>query len=225
MRDAYSQEEVIDDGVVLVNGTRIEAVGPADQVRVPEGYTRIDVSGHTVIPGLVDAHAHGGMSNQQLQPRQNWMQYANLAFGVTTVHDPSNENWGVFSVAELQKTGATLAPRIYSTGRILYGALAPGATAKVNSYDDALFHVRRQQQQGAISVKSYNYLRRDQRQQVLKAARELGMIVVPEGGMRLEQNLTQIVDGHTGIEHNLSIKRGARPTCSTRRPSWLPMAA
>jgi len=207
MRDAYNQEEVIENGVVLVNGARIEAVGSADEIEVPEGYTRIDVSGHTVLPGIVDAHAHGGMSNQQLQPRQNWMQYANLAFGVTTVHDPSNENWGIFSVAELQKTGNTLAPRIYSTGRILYGALAPGATAKVNSYDDALFHVRRQQQQGAISVKSYNYLRRDQRQQVLMAARELGMIVVPEGGMRLEQNLTQIVDGHTGIEHNLSIKR------------------
>jgi len=113
----------------------------------------------------------------------------------------------MFSMVELQRTGSALAPRLFSTGRILYGALAPGATAKVDRYDDALFHVRRQQEQGAISVKSYNYLRRDQRQQVLKAARELGMIVVPEGGMRLEQNLTQIIDGHTGIEHSLSIQR------------------
>ena len=135
------------------------------------------------------------------------MQYANLAFGVTTVHDPSNDNWGIFSMAELQRTGESLAPRIFSTGRILYGALAPGATARVDDYEDALFHVRRQKEQGAISVKSYNYLGRDQRQQVLEAARELDMIVVPEGGMRLEQNLTQIVDGHTGIEHSLSVKR------------------
>jgi len=207
MRDPYSIREVIDSGTVLVTGNRIEAVGPADDIPVPDGYRTIDVTGKTIIPGLIDSHAHGAMANEQLQPRQNWMQYANLAFGVTTIHDPSNDNWAIFSMAELQKTGQALAPRIFSTGRILYGALAPGATAKVNSYDDALFHVRRQQEQGAISVKSYNYLRREQRQQVLKAARELGMIVVPEGGMRLEQNLTQIVDGHTGIEHSLSIKR------------------
>ncbi len=207
MRDAYAREEVIEQGTVLVRGNRIEAVGTAEAVSVPDGYRVIDVSGHTLIPGLVDAHAHGAMSNEQLQPRQNWMQYANLAFGVTTIHDPSNDNRAIFSVAELQRTGAVLAPRIFSTGRILYGALAPGVTAKVDSYEDALFHVRRQQEQGAISVKSYNYLRRDQRQQVLKAARELGMIVVPEGGMRLEQNLTQIVDGHTGIEHSLPNQR------------------
>ncbi|NKI33688.1 amidohydrolase family protein [Wenzhouxiangella sp. XN79A] len=207
MRDAYSREEVIENAVVLVRGHRIEAVGSADEVAVPDGYRVVDVSGHTVLPGLIDAHAHGAMSNEQLQPVQNWMQYANLAFGVTTIHDPSNDNWGIFSVAELQRTGQTLAPRIFSTGRILYAGLFPGVTAKIDDYEDALFHVRRQQQQGAISVKSYNYLRRDQRQQVLHAGRELGMLVVPEGGMRLEQNLTQIVDGHTGIEHNLSVHR------------------
>jgi len=206
MRDAGSREEVIERGTVLVRGNRIEAVGASDSVAVPDGYRVIEASGMTLIPGLVDAHAHGAMSNEQLQPRQNWMQYANLAFGVTTIHDPSNDNRGMFSMVELQRTGSALAPRLFSTGRILYGALAPGATATVDRYDDALFHVRRQQEQGAISVKSYNYLRRDQRQQVLKAARELGMLVVPEGGMRLEQNLTQIVDGHTGIEHSLSIQ-------------------
>ena len=207
MRDAYARQEVIENGTVLVNGNRIEAVGAVDEVPVPSAIAASMSPGHTIIPGLIDAHAHGAMSNEQLQPRQNWMQYANLAFGVTTIHDPSNENWGIFSMAELQRTGKSLAPRIFSTGRILYGALSPGATAKVEEYADALFHVRRQKEQGAISVKSYNYLGRDQRQQVLEAARELDMIVVPEGGMRLEQNLTQIVDGHTGIEHSLPIKR------------------
>ena len=206
MRDAYQVEEVIENGVVLIEGRHIRAVGPADAIDVPAGFQVFDVAGKTVIPGLVDSHAHGGMSNNQLQPRQNWMQYANLAFGVTTIHDPSNDNWGFFSAAELQRSGNTLAPRMYSTGRILYGALSAGATAKIENYEDAEFHVRRQQQQGAISVKSYNYLRREQRQQVLEAGRKLDVLVVPEGGMRLEQNLSQIVDGHTGIEHALPIQ-------------------
>ncbi|MCA9254706.1 MAG: amidohydrolase family protein, partial [Phycisphaerales bacterium] len=55
------------------------------------------------------------------------------------------------------------------------------------------------------SVKSYNQPRREQRQQVLAAARELDMMVVPEGGSLLEHNLTMVVDGHTGVEHSIPV--------------------
>ena len=205
MRNAHQEKEVIEDGVILVEGHRIAAVGTRDDIEVPSGFEVFDMDGKTIIPGLFDAHAHGPMSSQQITPQQNWSQIANLAFGVTTIHDPSNDNAAIFSMAELQRAGKVLAPRIYSTGRILYGALSPGATAKVDSYKDAEFHVRRHKELGAISVKSYNYLRRDQRQQVLEAGRKLDVLVVPEGGMRFEQNMSQIVDGHTGIEHSLSI--------------------
>src|SRR6185503_17128728 len=61
---------------------------------------------------------------------------------------------------------------------------------------------------GAFSVKSYNQPRRSQRQMVLAAARELGMMVVPEGGSLLMFNLDMIVDGHTGIEHSIPIAAG-----------------
>jgi Tol biopolymer transport system component/imidazolonepropionase-like amidohydrolase len=205
MRDAQNQQEVIENGVVLVEGHRIAAVGAMDEIEIPEGYEVFDLDGKTVVPGLFDSHAHGAMSNQQLTPQQNWMQIANLAYGVTATHDPSNDNAAIFSMAELQRAGKVLAPRLYSTGRILYGALAAGATARIDSYDDALFHVQRQKDLGAISVKSYNYLRRDQRQQVVEAGHELDIMVVPEGGMRFEQNMSQIADGHTGLEHSLSV--------------------
>jgi hypothetical protein len=59
--------------------------------------------------------------------------------------------------------------------------------------------------QGAISVKSYNQPRRDQRQQVVQAARELEMMVVPEGGSLFQHNLSMVVDGHTGIEHSIPV--------------------
>ncbi len=68
-------------------------------------------------------------------------------------------------------------------------------------------HIRRMKAAGAISVKSYNQQRRDTRQMILKAARELGLMVVPEGGSLLYQNLTQIIDGHTGIEHSLPVPK------------------
>jgi Tol biopolymer transport system component len=205
MRDARNQQEVIDNGVILVRGHRIEAVGTMDELEVPKGYRVFDMAGRTVVPGLFDSHAHGPMSNQQLTPQQNWMQIANLAYGVTATHDPSNDNAAIFSMAELQRAGQVLAPRLYSTGRILYGALAAGATARIDDYDDARFHVQRQKDLGAITVKSYNFLRRNQRQQVVEAGHELDIMVLPEGGMRFEQNMSQIADGHTGIEHSLSV--------------------
>jgi imidazolonepropionase-like amidohydrolase/Tol biopolymer transport system component len=208
MRDANERREVIEDGVVLVERNRIVAVGPRDEVAVPEDAFLLDVSGKTVVPGLVDVHAHGAMARNEITPEQNWMQFSNLSFGVTTIHDPSNDTSSIFAAAELQKAGEMLAPRIFSTGTILYGAHAPGYRAEVESYEDALFHVRRLRDVGAISVKSYQHPRRDQRQMVVAAGHELGVMVVPEGGAKFQHNMNEIVDGHTGIEHAIPLARG-----------------
>ncbi|MEE8523655.1 MAG: amidohydrolase family protein, partial [Thermoanaerobaculia bacterium] len=208
MRDAETTREVIEDGVVVVDGHRIAAVGPASEVAVPEGAFVVDVAGKTILPGLIDVHAHGPHAREELTPEQNWTQYANLAFGVTTLHDPSNDSSSIFSAAEMQRAGVILSPRIFSTGTILYGAHSPGSTARIDSLDDARFHLRRLKELGAISVKSYQQPRRDQRQQILAAGRELGIMVVPEGGMKFQHNMNEIVDGHTGIEHSLPIKTG-----------------
>jgi len=205
MRDAGTAQEVIENGVVLVNGKRIEAVGPKDKVTIPKDARVVDVAGKTILPGLVDVHAHGPFANEGLVPEQHWLQLANLAFGVTTVHDPSNETSSVFAAAELQKAGLIVAPRIFSTGTILYGAHEPAYTAVIDTYDDALFHVRRLKEAGAISVKSYQQPRRDQRQQVIAAGDEMGVMVVPEGGAKFQFNMSEIVDGHTGIEHSLPL--------------------
>jgi imidazolonepropionase-like amidohydrolase len=149
-------------------------------------------------------HWHGSMGSDQIIPQQNWVLYAGLALGVTTVHDPSNDTAEIFASSELAKTGAIVGPRIFSTGTILYGAKAP-YKAEINSLDDALAHLRRMKAVGAFSVKSYNQPRRDQRQQVIEAARQLGMLVVPEGGSLYQHNMTMVVDGHTGVEHSLPV--------------------
>ena len=197
-------EEVIPDATVLVQGNRITAVGPAASVAVPVGATRVDVAGKFLMPGLVDVHAHTPVGGHGLTPQANWSYLANLAFGVTTMHDPSNNTEMVFAGSELLKAGRTLGPRLYSTGTILYGAEG-GARAQVNNLDDALGHLRRLKAVGAFSVKSYNQPRRDARQQIVEAARRLGMMVVPEGGSTYHWNMTHVLDGHTGMEHNIPV--------------------
>jgi imidazolonepropionase-like amidohydrolase/Tol biopolymer transport system component len=199
-------DEIIEDGTVVVTGNKITAVGPRASTAIPAGAKVFDVKGKTITPGIVDAHWHGGMGAEQLIPQRSWIDYASLAFGVTTLHDPSNDSYQIFTQGEMQRAGTIVAPRIFSTGTILYGAKGD-FRADVDSLGDALMHMRRMQAYGASSVKSYNQPRRDQRQQVLEAARQLRMNVVPEGGALFPHNMTMVIDGHTGVEHALPIAR------------------
>ncbi len=179
-------DEVIEDGVVVVEGNRIKAVGKrgaCHDSRRREDDRRRRQDG--ACPALIDVHWHGSFGADEIVPQQNWHSDASLAFGVTTVHDPSNDTGEVFSAAELARAGMMRAPRIFSTGTILYGA-AGDFKADIDSLDDARAHLDRMKAVGAFSVKSYNQPRREQRQQILAAARELGMMVVPEGGSLFE---------------------------------------
>ena len=98
-----------------------------------------------------------------------------------------------------------LAPRIFSTGEIVYGAKAPGIYARIDSYDDALAHVRRIKAQGGISIKNYNQPRREQRQQVVAASRAENMLVVAEGGSLFGMDMNLIADGNSTVEHNVPV--------------------
>ena len=195
-------DQVIDNGVVIVKDNKIVSVGDANTI-IPKNAQVIDISGKTIMPGIFDAHAHGGQADDEIIPQQNWALYSGLSLGVTSIHDPSNDTTEIFAASEQQKAGNIVGPRIFSTGTILYGANLPGYTSHVDSLDDAKFHLERLKKVGAFSVKSYNQPRRDQRQQIIAAARELEMMVVPEGGSLLQHNLSMIADGHTTVEHSL----------------------
>ncbi len=195
---------VHEKGTILIDGNRITTVGAAASVEIPADYTQVDLAGKTVMPGLVDIHAHGPYGDGEIVPQQNWSLLAHLALGVTTVHDPSNVANLVFAAAEYQKAGLIQGPRIFSTAEIVYGAKSTSYSS-VDSLEDALDHVRRLKAQGAISVKNYNQPRREQRQQVIEAARQEGLMTVAEGGSLYHQDMNLIGDGITGIEHNVPV--------------------
>ncbi len=198
-------DEVLRDATILVESNRITAIGPSSSVAVPADARRVDLAGKHVMPGLVDVHAHIGTGSNGITPNTHWGFLTNLAFGVTTMHDPSNDTHMVFSASELLKAGDMVGPRLFSTGTILYGAEG-SFKAVTTSYEEALSHLRRMQAVGAFSVKSYNQPRRDARQQIVEAARTLGMMVVPEGGSTFFFNMTHVLDGHTGLEHNIPVQ-------------------
>ncbi|MEX1182602.1 MAG: amidohydrolase family protein [Gemmatimonadota bacterium] len=196
--------EVIPNATVVVEGNRIATVGPSASVTVPADAHRVDATGRYIMPGIIDVHAHGGVGSSGITPRNHWGFLTNLAFGVTTVHDPSNSTDMVFSASEMIKAGLIAAPRLFSTGTTIYGAEG-AAKAITTSYEDAVGHLRRTKAAGAFTVKSYNQPRRDARQQIVEAARELELMVLPEGGSTFFFNMTHILDGHTGVEHNVPV--------------------
>lgn len=192
---------VIENGTIIIDGNRIIAVG--GNVDIPTGAKVISLNGKTITPGFIDAHAHGPQGSDDIIPQQNWSTIAHLALGVTTIHDPSSRANLIFPASEYQRAGMQLAPRIYSTGEVVYGAKAPGFYASIESYDNAEQHVFRLAEQGAHSIKNYNQPRRDQRQQVVAAALKADIAVVAEGGSNYHMDMAMVADGNTSIEHNL----------------------
>jgi imidazolonepropionase-like amidohydrolase/Tol biopolymer transport system component len=197
-------DEVIENGTIVINENKIEAIGKAEDIKIPADAKVIDCNGKTIMPGIVDVHSHLSTWRLGPSPQKQWSYYANLAYGVTTTHDPSSNSEMCFSQSEMVKAGYMVGPRIYSTGTILYGAEGD-FKAVINSLEDARSNIARTKAFGAFSVKSYNQPRREQRQQVIQAARDLQIMVVPEGGSTFFHNMSEIIDGHTGIEHNIPI--------------------
>lgn len=197
-------DQVINDGVIVVKGNRITAVGKRGEVTISKNAQVYDATGKVIMPGIIDTHAHLQAFRYGLSPQKEWPYYANLAFGITATHDPSANSETALSQSEMVRTGRMVGPRIFSTGTILYGADGD-FKAVINKYEDAFSAVKRTKAYGTFSVKSYNQPRRDQRQMVIKAARAQEIMVYPEGGSTFFHNMTMILDGHTSIEHNIPV--------------------
>lgn len=159
-------DKVIEEGTIIINQNKIDTIGTSEKIVIPEGAKVYDMKGKTIMPGIVDVHAHVGAFRNGLSTQKHWQFYANLAFGVTTSHDPSVHTKAAFTLEELQKSGQTVGPRLFSTGFILYGAEGD-FKAVVNNLEDARFAIERTKAFGAKSVKSYNQPRREQRQQIM----------------------------------------------------------
>ena len=190
---------VIEKGTVVIKGNRIACVGSCSTNGVDR---TVDASGKTIIPGLIDMHAHHYRDYGGITPPHDYEHASYLAYGVTTALDPSTWSQNVFPIAELTEAGGMIGPRTFSTGDPIYR----GDEVRWNditSYEAAEHAINRLTSYGAISLKQYLQPRRDQRQWIVDVARKKGLIVTGEGDS-LEYNIGTTIDGQTGWEHPMS---------------------
>lgn len=190
--------EVIENADVVVTGATIAAVGARGSVSVPAGARVIDVTGRTIVPGLIDLHAHWNARRDVLEP-DGTNAWANLAFGTTTIRDPQSPP-DIFAYADLAEAGDVASPRIFSTG--------PGVFADTNvqSIDEVRAYLRRYvDDYGTAYLKSYMAGSRQQRQWIAQVSHELGILATTEGGADDKANLTHAIDGYAGNEHALPV--------------------
>ena len=200
-------DEVIENGTVVIERNRIVAVGPSGSVAIPPGAKVIDVAGKTVMPGLVDLHGHIDCCWSGVMPQKQPTRYAPLAFGVTTNFDPYSTEVTNYALQETNLAGLTVASRSIGSGMVIYGRSAKPdlAFVPIRGLEDARVVMQRKQALGGTVIKSYKQPTRAQRQQLVRAAREAGILVDVEGESHFYNDITMILDGHTNLEHTLPV--------------------
>ena len=140
------------DARIVITGDRITAVGPAATVSAPDDAEHVDLTGRTVLPGLVDAHFH--IDNR---PPDTKLALHQLANGVTAFRDPGQwDEYFTGLIARMEAEGLR-APRIHRIGPHIDG---PGPTPYPNDSvvardaDEARFYAERAIAQGATAIKS-----------------------------------------------------------------------
>lgn len=130
----------IEDGVLLIQNGRVTAVGTRAQVPIPEKATVRDVSGKTIMPGLINAHGHvgdtkgiegGHYSAENII--DNLAIYAR--YGITTVVSLGGDKREAVPLRAVNDTAATQRARLFIAGEVITGKTPAEAIAVVNKND------------------------------------------------------------------------------------------
>ncbi len=195
---AYVGAEIFDgtgaplllDGVILVDGARIAAIGPRGAVDVPKDATIVPLNGKWIIPGLIDGHTHV----------ERWTLRPFLAYGVTSVRDVGGTIDSVFALREETVLGSTLGPRMFVAGAMIDGAPATWTNAiEVTTTSAARQAIDQLTLREAALAKLYTRIDRPLMEAILDEARALRLPVSAHLG--LVDAVTAAGLGLGAIEH------------------------
>jgi imidazolonepropionase-like amidohydrolase len=139
----------IEAGRIVISDGRVIAVGPTAATNAPAGAERVDLSGKTVIPGLIDLHFHIE-NDPKLALRQ-------LSHGVTAFRDPGQWNEKFAELRRMMTADGLPGPRIFTTGPHIDGEnpAYPADSVVARDADEARRHAETSVAQGATALKIY----------------------------------------------------------------------
>lgn len=197
---AAQKDEILESADIVVEGNRIKSVSPAGSATIPAGARVIDVTGKTIIPGLIDVHAHWTEVRRRVLDLEAWPFAANLAYGVTSGRDVQTATNDVFAYQDLIDAGLMVGSRAFNTGPGVFGNTdfqsAQAAKSVVEKY--AKYY-------RTNTLKSYTVGNRKQRQWMIEASKEHRIMPTTEGSLDLKLDFTHAIDGFSGNEHSLPI--------------------
>ena len=161
-------EKIIENQTVLIEGTKIVAIGGSDALRIPEGARVIDGNGAYLMPGLADMHMH---TRQDWEDQDVWPVHPlnlYLANGVTTIRDFAPQGSPLTYALEWRDeihAGTRSGPTIYASGKLLYAS----------PLGDPEGIVRQNYDLGFDFLKLYSYLSKKDFHHAMQTAKELGM--------------------------------------------------
>lgn len=178
----------VEDGVVVIRGERIACAGAASACRIPAGARTIDAAGGTILPGLIDLHAHVWDPG---------MLAMFLPAGVTTVRDLHN----TFENLAMLDSAAGPGPRLFRAGPLIDGRQTwPGAIV-ARDVPAAVRAVDSVAARGADFIKLYNGLSAEQVAAASAEARRLGKRVTADLLGSPVDALAAMEAGVEGFEH------------------------
>ena len=136
-----TEAEPLEDGVLVITDGRIQTVGPRSAVTIPAGAEQIDVTGKTIMPGLINAHGHVGDTlglESGHYNTENLLRQLSLyaRYGVTTVNSLGGDEAQGFQIRNAQFTTELDRARIYVSGSVVVGDSEQAIRSEVNRNAD-----------------------------------------------------------------------------------------
>lgn len=206
--------EALPDRTVLVEGDRIVAVGPRDELRVVDDAEVVDAAGMYLIPGLWDAHVHSAANT-------SWHFPLFIAHGITSVrnlHTTVDTSLALTrAVKQRLESGELLGPRFLANGGVVDGEppVWPGS-AVATTPEEGRAIVDSLVAGGADFIKVYDRLLADVYDAVAERAAERGIPV--DGHVPFDVSPIRVAEaGQRTIEHASGIAMGCAANADSLR--------